>query len=196
MKTLYESILGSMHSGKTAIDEEKTIELAVEIINSSSEFPMEGFIKENGLLLDKQTIEKVAKMLSKIRPQGTSFGKFAVRTLKQQIERNPTYFSSVNWTNPKYAYYGIELEYAIQTTGRRGGSGRLIQSIVRLFEDKIDVLDIPETKSIIDALSEHFTKYSPLKGDKEDDLGDYRTYYFKDIKKQFITPRILLNRKR
>lgn len=193
MKTLYESILGSMHSGKTAIDEEKTIELATTIINGSTEFPMQGFIEENGLLLDKQTTEKVAKMLSKIRPDGTSFGKYAVRTLKRQIERNPTYFSSVKWTNPKYAYYGIELEYAIQS--HRGGSGRLMQYIVKLFEDKIDVLDISETKSIINALSEHFTKHSTTKGNKEDDLGDYRTYYFKDIKKQFITPRILLNRK-
>lgn len=194
MKTLYESILGASRAGKSAIDEEKTIELACAIINGSSEFPMKGFIEENGLLLDKQITEKVAKMLSKIRPDGTSFGKFAVRTLKQQIEMNPTNFSSVKWTNPKYAYYGIELEYAIQTTGRRGGSGRLIQCIVKLFEDKIEALDIPETKSIIDVLSEHFSKYSTTKGTKGEDLGDYRTYYFKDIKKQFITPRILLNR--
>lgn len=195
MKTLYESILGSMHSGKTVIDEEKTIELAAEIINSSSEFPMEGFLEENGLLLDKQTTEKVAKMLSKIRPQGTSFGKFGTRTLKQQIERNPTWIGNSTWTNHKYSYYGVHLEYAI-TAHHRGATGNMIQYIVRLFEDKIDVLDIPETKSIINVLSEHFTKHSTTKGNKEDDLGDYRTYYFKDIKKQFITPKILLNRKR
>lgn len=194
MKTLYESILGSMHSGKTVIDEEKTIELAAEIINSSTEFPMEGFLKENGLLLDKQTTEKVAKMLSKTRPKGSSFGIFGTRTLKQQIERNPTWIGNVTWTNHKYSYYGIHLEYGIAAHGR-GATGSRTQYIVKLFEDKIDVLDIHETKSIINALSEHFTKYSPLKGDKEDDLGDYRTYYFKDIKKQFITPRILLNRK-
>lgn len=195
MKTLYESILGTSRAGKSAIDEEKTIELVTAIINSSSEFPMEGFLEENGLLLDKQTTEKVAKMLSKIRPQGSSFGKFGTRTLKQQIERNPTWIGNSTWTNHKYSYYGIHLQYAI-TAHHRGATGDMIQYIVRLFEDKIDVLDIPETKSIIDALSEHFTKYSPLKGDKEDDLGDYRTYYFKDIKKQFITPIILLNRKR
>lgn len=195
MKTLYESILGTSRAGKSAIDEEKTIELVTAIINSSSEFPMEGFLKENGLLLDKQTTEKVAKILSKIRPHGSTFGKVGTRTLKQQIEMNPTRFDNVHWTNPKYSYYSIYLEYGI-TAGRRGVNGSLVQYIVKLFEDKIVVLDIPETKSIINALSEHFTKYSTLKGNKEDDLGDYRTYYFKDIKKQFITPIILLNRKR
>lgn len=194
MKTLYESILGTARAGKSAIDEEKTIELARAIINGASEFPTSGFMKENGLLLDKQTTEKVAKMLSKIRPHGTVFGKFGTRTLKQQIERNPTHFDNVTWTNPKYAYYSIDLEYAI-TTHRRGATGMMTQYLVKLFEDKIVVLDIHETKSIIDVLSEHFTRYSTIKGTKEEDLGDYRTYYFKDIKKQFITPRILLNRK-
>ena len=195
MKTLYESILGTSRAGKSAIDEEKTIELVNAILNSSSEFPMKGFIEENGLLLDKQTTEKVAKMLSKIGPHGSTFGKVGTRTLKQQIEMNPAHFDSVTWTNPKYAYYSIFLEYGI-TNGRRGVNGSLIQYIVKLFEDKIEVLDIRETKSIIDVLSEHFTKYSTTKGTKEEDLGDYRTYYFKDIKKQFITPRILLNRMR
>jgi hypothetical protein len=193
MKTLYESILGTSRAGKSAIDEEKTIELVCAILNGSSEFPMSGFIKENGLLLDKQTTEKVAKMLSKIRPHGSTFGKVGTRTLKQQIEMNPTRFDNVRWTTPKYAYYSIHLEYGI-TAGRRGVNGSLVQYIVKLFEDKIEVLDIRETKPIIDVLSEHFTKYSTMKGTKEEDLGDYRIYYFKDIKKQFITPRILLNR--
>jgi hypothetical protein len=194
MKTLYESILGSMNSGKSAIDEEKTIELAHAIINGSSEFPMEGFIEENGLLLDKQTTEKVVKLLSKIRPHGTTFGKFGIRTLKQQIEMNPARFDNVTWANPEYAYYSIYLKYADLSPNRKGATGSLIQYIVKLFEDKIVVLDIHETKSIIDVLSEHFTRYSTIKGTKNEDLGDYRIYYFKDIKKQFITPRILLNR--
>lgn len=191
MKTLYESILGSTNSGKGVVDEEKTIELARAIINDSTEFPIREFIEENGLLLDKQTTEKVAKLLSKIRPYGTIFGKFSIQSLKKQIERNPSNFYNVNWTNPKYAYYSIELEYLDPTIGRRGTTGTLIQYIIKLFEDKIDVLDIPETKTIIDVLSEHFTKYSTIKGTKSEDLGNYRTYYFKDIKKQFITPRIL-----
>lgn len=195
MKTLYESILGSSHSGKYVIDEEKTIELATEIINSSTEFPMRGFIEENGLLLDKQMTEKVSKLLSKIRPYGATFGKVGTPTLKQQIERNPTHFVSVTWENPKYAYYCIILEYW-NTTGRKGSNSILIQYIIKLFEDKIEVLDIPETKSIINVLSEHFTKYSTTKGTKKENLGDYRTYYFKDIKKQFITPKNLLNRRK
>lgn len=196
MKTLYESILGSTNSGKGVVDEEKTIELARAIINDSTEFPIREFIEENGLLLDKQTTEKVAKLLSKIRPYGTIFGKFSIQSLKKQIERNPSNFYNVNWTNPKYAYYSIELEYLDPTIGRRGTTGTLIQYIIKLFEDKIDVLDIPETKTIIDVLSEHFTKYSTIKGTKSEDLGNYRTYYFKDIKKQFITPRILLKLKK
>lgn len=196
MKTLYESILGTSRAGKAAFDEEKTIELACAIIKSSTEFPMKQFIEQNDLLLDKPTTEKVAKLLSKIRPYGTSFGKFGTYSLKKQIERNPSNFNSVTWTNPKYAYYSIDLDYADPNVGHRGVTGTLVQCIVKLFEDKIDVLDIPETKSIIDTLSEHFTNYSTAKSTKKEDLGTYRVYYFKDIKKQFITPRILLNRMR
>ena len=173
----------------------KTKQIVDDVLNANSEFPMEWFLEGNNLRLDSDTIKKIVNKFRKALPKGACFGisDYGVPQIaKQDVEQ----YDSVRFTDPKYAYYKIEIEYAIRNSpsSYHMSQTEMEEFLVYLTEDYIYALDIPETKSILDELDTHFVKYTT-----QDEVkltatykmrsnigGKYRIYSFKDLKKDFV----------
>ena len=194
MKSLYESILGSNSADLRSTIWNKTKPVIDGVLNAGTEFPILWFLEGNNLRLDKDTVKKIVNKLKKALPEGALFGSsYGVRQIaKQYVE----HYGSVKFTNPKYAYYTIEIEYARRTDLYRHGisTTTLDEYLIYLTEDYIYALDIPETKSILAELDDHFAKYVTQDEVKLTDTykmksnigGKYRVYSFKDLMKEFI----------
>ena len=198
MQTLKESILNSAnHSGegfKAQRRNEITKQVIDKVLSAHSEFPMLWFLEGNNLRLDKDTVKKIVNKLKRVLPEGALFGinSYGVHQIaKQQVE----WYDTVN--RYRYAYYRLEIEYAFRTTTRHMNgisTTALIEDIICLTEDSIYVLDIPETKSILDELDTHFAKYVTQDeveivdkySMKSSIGGKYRIYSFKDLTKEFV----------
>lgn len=196
MRSLYESI-------SSVIDDRVVIQNTIDrnsividtVLNANSEFPMLWFLENNNLRLDKDIIKKIVNKLKKALPKDVRFGisSYGVHQIaKQDVEK----YDSVRFTDPKYAYYKIEIEYAIRNSPNsyHMSQTEMEEFLVYLTEDYIYALDIPETKSILDSLDDHFAKYTT-----QDEVkltatykmkskigGKYRVYSFKDLTKEFI----------
>ena len=195
MRSLYESI-------SSVIDDRVVIQNAIDrnsviidtILNANSEFRMLWFLEENNLRPDKDTVKKIVNKLKKALPEGALFGRsYGVPQIaKQSVE----WYGSVNFTNPKYAYYKIEIAYAHQVDIHRRGISQteLEEFLIYLTDECIYALDIPETKSILDELDKHFSGYktqddvklSATYKMKSEIGGKYRVYSFKDLTKEFV----------
>ena len=194
MKSLVESIIGSNNADLRSAVWSKTKPVMDGVLNADTEFPMERFLEGNNLRLDKDTVKKIVNKLKKALPEGALFGSsYGVRQIaKQSVER----YNSVKYAHPRYAYYNIEIEYGTKPWGPYRGVSRttLDESLIHLTDDYIYALDIPETKSILTELDDHFTKYVTQDDVKLTDTykmksnigGKYRIYSFKDIIKEFI----------
>lgn len=197
MKSLYESILSSTKSGLRSFVWDKTKPVIDKILNANSEFPMLWFLEGNNLRLDKDTVKKVVNKLKKVLPEKALFGmnQYGVHQIaKQTVEK----WDTARFTNQRCAYYCIEIEYAIRDENRKIRQKTLNEYIIWLTEDGICVLDIPETKSMLNELDTHFDKYDTqnelnltsthfLGPNIESNLGaKYRVYSFKDLKKEFV----------
>lgn len=195
MKSLYESILNSTNSGLHAPIWNKTKPVIDSVLSAFSEFRMGWFLEGNNLRLeDKDTIKKIVNKLKKVLPEGALFGSsYGIPQIaKQHVEK---YNTSLH-AHPRYAYYEIEISYARRTDFYRHGISQteISEYLICLTDDYIYALDIPETKSILDSLDKHFTKYTTQDEVKLIDTfmmkskigGKYRVYSFKDIKKEFI----------
>ena len=197
MRSLYESILDSdeqvVKNTERAVVWNNTKPVIDRVLNASSEFPMYWFLDGNNLRLDKDTIKKIVKKLKKALPSGALFGySYGVPQIaKQHVE----WYDTVKFTNPRYAYYKIEIAYAIRTDlNLRISQTEMDEFLVYLTDDYIYALDIPETKSILNSLDEHFDKYTTQDEVKLTDTykmktkigGKYRVYSFKDLIKEFI----------
>lgn len=127
-------------------------------------------------------------------PEGALFGyKYGIPQIaKQNVEK----YSTIKHINPRYAYYKIKIAYCYRTELYRHSFSETEMGvlIICLTEDYIYALDIPETKSILNNLDKHFTKYVIQDEVKLTDTyiikskigGKYRVYSFKDIIKEFI----------
>lgn len=197
MKSLYESILSSTKSGLKSFVWDKTKPVIDKILNANSEFPMLWFLEGNNLRLDKDTVKKVVNKLKKVLPKEALFGinQYGVKQIaKQRVE----YWNTARFSNPRCAYYCIEIEYAIRDENRKIRQRTLNEYIIWLTEDGICALDIPETKSMLNELDTHFDKYDTQKevtlasthfpgSNIESNLGaKYRVYSFKDLTKEFV----------
>jgi hypothetical protein len=173
---------------------DKTKPVIDDILNSPLEFDMGWFLEENNLRLDKDVVKKIVNKLKKALPKEALFGRIygVPQIAKQRVED----YRSVNYANPKYAYYKISISYAFYDTLR--DTRRITQSseneyIIYLTKDFIYALDISETKNILDELDTHFAKYVTKDDIKRDDKytiesnigGKYRVYSFKDLIKEF-----------
>ena len=196
MKSLYESILGSTKSGLKSFVWDKTKPVIDNILNANSEYPMLWFLEGNNLRLDKDTVKKVVNKLKKVLPEKALFGmnQYGVPQIaKQRVEC----WNTSKTTNPRFAYYCIEIGYAIRnglSFDNRIRLSILIEKLIWLTENGIYALDIPETKSILNELDTHFAKYVTQDEVKLTDSytiwsklgGKYRVYSFKDLKKEFV----------
>lgn len=195
MKTLYETILTSTNSGLQATIWNKTKPVIDSVLNSSSEFQVEWFLEGNNIRLDKDTTKKIVNKLKKVLPEGALFGyRYGIPQIaKQNIEG----YGVIKHTNPRFAYYRIEIEYAYiwHEFFKSGVSTKIfVENLICLTGDYIYALDIPETKSILNNLDKHFSKYVIQDEVKLTDTytmqskigGKYRVYSFKDIIKEFI----------
>ena len=194
MRSLYESI-------SSVIDDQVVIQNTIDrnsvvidkILNAHSEFPMLWFLEENGLRLDKDTVKKIVSKLKKTLPERALFGSsYGVPQIaKQKVE----WYDTARFTNPKYAYYKIEISYAIRTDLYKHGISQteMEEFLIYLTDDCIYALDIPESKSILAELDDHFSKYTTQDEVKLTDTykmkskigGKYRVYSFKDLTKEF-----------
>ena len=196
MKSLYESILGSTKSGLKSFVWDKTKPVIDNILNANSEYPMLWFLEGNNLRLDKDTVKKVVNKLKKVLPEKALFGmnQYGVPQIaKQRVEC----WNTSKTTNPRFAYYCIEIGYAIRnglSFDNRIRLSILIEKLIWLTENGIYALDIPETKSILNELDTHFAKYVTQDEVKLTDSytiwsklgGKYRIYSFKDLIKEFV----------
>ena len=197
MRSLYESI-------SSVIDDQVVIQNTIDrnsividkILNARSEFPMMRFLEENNLRLDKDNVKKIVNKLKKALPEGALFGyKYGVPQIAKQIVVKYDTVKNA-FTTPRYAYYKIEIEYAIRNSPNsyHMSQTEMEEFLVYLTEDYIYALDIPETKSILAELDDHFSKYTT-----QDEVkltatyklkskigGKYRVYSFKDLIKEFI----------
>ena len=155
---------------------------------------MRWFLEDNNLRLDKDNVKKIVNKLKKALPEGALFGyKYGVPQIaKQFVEK----YDTIKFTSIKYAYYEIEIAYAHRTDLYRHGISQTEKRefIIYLTDDCIYALDIPETKSILAELDDHFSKYTTQDEVKLSDTfkmkskigGKYRVYSFKDLTKEFI----------
>lgn len=192
MRSLYESITSVIND---RVANQNINRLVIDtILNANSEFPMLWFLEENNIRLDKDTVKKIVNKLKKALPEGALFGSsYGVRQIaKQRVED----YGSVKFTDPKYAYYKIEIEYARRTDLYRHGISQteIEEFLIYLTGDCIYALDIPETKGMLAELDNHFAKYVTQDEVKLTDTykmkseigGKYRVYSFKDLTKEFI----------
>ena len=193
MRSLYESI-SSVIDDRVAIQNRNSLVIDA-ILNAHSKFHIQWFLEENDLRLDTDTVKKVVNKLKKVLPEGALFG--SNYGIPQITKQNVEVYNSVNYTSPKYAYYRIEIEYALRVADRnmyRISTRTLTEDLIYLTDDYIYALDIPETKSILTKLDKHFSKYTTQDEVKLTDTyhlksgigGKYRIYSFKDITKEFI----------
>lgn len=192
---IQESILSSTSAGKSFILN-KIKPIIDKIINSNSVFPMEWFLEGNNLRLEKDTVKKIVNKLKKVLPERALFGD--TYGVPQIAKQNVEECDSVNYSYllKKYAYYKIKIEYAYRPDFYEPSISVTEKSeyIIYLTDDYICALDIPETKSILYNLDEHFTKYTTQDEVKLTDThkmkskigGKYRVYSFKDITKEFV----------
>lgn len=194
MKSLYESILGSTKTGLRSFVWDKTKPVIDNILNANSEYPMEWFLEGNNLRLDNAAVKKIVNKLKNFLPENALFGmrQYNVHQISKQTVEN---WSTVKFTNPRFAFYRIEIQYAIRDDLDSRIKTRILdENIIWLTEDNIYALDIPETKSILDELDTHFDKYDTQNivnltstYSLESKLGGkYRVYSFKDLIKEFV----------
>ena len=170
----------------------KTKQVVDDVITARSEFPMLWFLEGNNLRLDKDAVNKITTKLKKALPEGAFFKtSYGIRQIaKQDVEK----YGSVNYPDLKYAYYNIEITYGVKRGSRSSTRTEMREFLIRLTYDHIYALDIPETKSMLDELDTHFTKYatqdevklSPTYTRWTEIGGKYRVYSFKDLKKEFV----------
>ena len=194
MKSLYESILSSTKSGLKSFVWDKTKPVIDDVITARTEFPMLWFLEGNNLRLDKDTVNKIVNKLKKVLPKNAVFGRnYGIRQIaKQDVEK----YYTANYPDLKYACYNIEITYGVKIGGPRNFSTRteMREFLIHLTYDHIYALDIPETKSMLDELDTHFTKYatqdevklSPTYTIWSELGGKYRIYSFKDLIKEFV----------
>lgn len=189
MTSLYETILKSTNSGRRTFVQQKTKEIVDKVLSSMKFYST--FLEDNHFALDRDETEKVARKLARLVPHDGAFGKYGVNSLKKQIDLGPQHFGTESGGN--YAYYTIEIEYGRK--GVRGGlMSTIIERIVVLYKDKISVLEIPETKRIVDEIGKHFDNYqkseylpdSRVSAIKSRLNGKYVTYSFNDLIKEFV----------
>lgn len=172
----------------------KTKQVVDDVLTARTEFPMLWFLEGNNLRLDKDTVNKITTKLKKTLPEGAFFkSSYGIRQIaKQDVEK----YGSVNYPDLKYAYYNIEITYGVKIGGSHNSTRtEMREFLIRLTYDHIYALDIPETKSMLDELDTHFTKYatqdevklSPTYTIWSELGGKYRVYSFKDLKKEFVT---------
>ena len=194
MRSLYESI-------SSVIDDRVVIQNIIDrnsividtVLNANSEFPMRWFLEENNLRLDNDVVKKIVNKLKKALPEGAFFkSSYGIRPIaKQDVEK----YSSVNYPDLKYAYYNIEITYGVKIGGSHNSTRtEMREFLIYLTDDCIYALDIPETKSILAELDDHFSKYttqdevklSPTYTIWSEIGGKYRIYSFKDLIKEFV----------
>ena len=151
MKSLYESILSSTKTGLRSFVWDKTKPVIDNILNNNiwSSYPMGFFLEGNNLRLDTDTIKKIVNKLKNFLPENALFGmrQYNVHQISKQTVEN---WSTVKFTNPRFAFYRIEIQYAIRDDLDNRIKTRILdENIIWLTEDNIYALDIPETKKYL-----------------------------------------------
>lgn len=193
MKSLYESILDSTKSGLKSAVWDKTKPVIDNVLNSHSD-AMRQFIDGNNLKLNKDDVKKIVNKLKNVLPKGAVFG--ACYGIPQIAKQDVEKYNTINYSTTRYACYKIEIEYGTRPWGPYShvSETTIDEFLIYLTEDYIYALDIPETKSMLDSLDKHFTKYTAQDKVKLTNTykmksnigGEYRIYSFKDITKEFI----------
>lgn len=192
MKTLYESILSSTKSGITGVISDRIKDL-IEKLNvdtrTETAYLQKQFFKDNDLLLDNKSIEKLLKnMAQTIKSTDEAIIK---PSLKAQLTKGVEIFADIE--NYNSISYGVALNVEFVW-----GSAKRKDYIIYISEDCIFVLDNDATKSLLSKMDKYFTKYKTV--DEFEYMfinskkitrgsfyagGDYRRYDYKDMKKFF-----------
>lgn len=193
MKTLYETILSSTKSGITEIIGNKVKDL-IEKLNADTRTDtahlQQKFFKDNGLLLDDKSIEKLLKNMAKNIKSGDDKARIKPG-LKAQIEKGVEIFADIeNYNSISYGV-GLIVDFVWGTAKRK-------DYIIYISEACIFVLDNDATKSLLHKMDEYFTQYKTVNefeymfriGKKITRSpfyagGKYRRYDYKDMKKFF-----------
>lgn len=153
MKTLYESILGSTKSGKDVVIYEE-IKKLIEELNSNffDDDPQKHqFFKKNDLLLSDNEIKKLSeKVVDSIKRKNNSDK--PKPGLKKQLDKGVESFTQHVGIRDSITYsliIGIEEVW---------GTSLKKEIVISIDEDNVYVLDTPETKHIVNKMSEYFTK--------------------------------------
>ena len=193
MKTLYESILSSTKSGITGVISDKIKEL-IEKLNADTRtdtaYLQHKFFKDNDLLLDDKSIEKLLKNMFKTVKSNDDKARIKPG-LKAQIAKGVELFADIeNYNSISYAV-AINVEFV-------WGSAKRKDYIIYISEDCIYVLDNDDTKALLHKMDEYFSRYKYVNefeymysnGKKISRGafyagGSYRKYDYKDMKKFF-----------
>lgn len=191
MKSLYETILSTTSSGKSAYFVAKNKEIEDKVFGTLDGGQFQEFLKRNNLLLDKDhTYRIMGKMVkSNFVPYNAEFRKG--RTLEDQLKKGPEDFFVMQKTG--FAGYDILVEFIIPDK-RDGQLSSTCERIISLQRDSIYVLEIPETEPLIKELDKHFEKstkinqisYGPRASFNSRIGGKYLKYMFTDMKKEFV----------
>lgn len=193
MKTLYESILSSTKAGITGVISEKIKDL-IEKLNADTRtdtaYLQQQFFKDNDLLLDDKSIEKLLKNM--VKTIKSNEDKAIIKPgLKTQIEKGVEIFADIeNYNSISYGV-AVNVEFV-------WGSAKRKDYIIYISEDCIYVLDNDATKKLLSKMDEYFTQYKTVNefvyeygnGKKITRSsfyagGKYRRYDYKDMKKFF-----------
>ena len=193
MITLYESILSSTKSGITGVISEKIKDL-IEKLNADTRtdtaYLQQQFFKDNDLLLDDKSIEKLLKIM--IKTIKSTDDKARVKPgLKAQIEKGVELFADIeNYNSVSYGV-AVNVEFV-------WGPAKRKEYIIYISEDCIYVLDNDATKTLLSKMDEYFSKHKTVNefeyifpnGKKINRSsfyagGKYRRYDYKNMKKFF-----------
>lgn len=153
MKTLYESILGSTKSGKDVVILEE-IKKLIEELNSNffdDDQQKHQFFKKNDLLLSDNEVKKLAEKVVDVIKRKNNSDK-PKPELKKQLSKGIESFTQHVGIRDSITYsliIGIEEVW---------GTSLKKEIIISIDEDNVYVLDTPETKHIVNKMSEYFTK--------------------------------------
>ena len=155
MKTLYESILSSTASG-TDIIIEKEIKELIEKLNANffdDRSVKYQFFKKNDLLLDNKSIQKLAENIVKSIKDKNSSDK-PKPALKKQLSDGIESFSDYIGTRDSILYsLHINIDEGWGTSGKK-------EILILIDEDNVYVLDVPETKHLVNTMNEYFNKHT------------------------------------
>lgn len=193
MISLKESILSSTKSGITEIISGKIKDL-IEKLNANSKKAsadlQHNFFKDNDLLLDDASLEKLLKTMAK-RIKNSDSKAIINPKLKKQIENGVEIFADIE--NYNSISYGV-----VMSVDYIGGTSYQKGYIIYISEECVYVLDNASTKILLHKMDEYFSKYKTVdafeysfnNGEKITRKpfyagGEYRRYDYKDMKKFF-----------